>query len=356
MSKIYVNNNVFDRYRAGMDINSAINAEFGDVIAQRVKENPELEKLSPLNIVMRDAGINKYSTVGDIMNTAAYTTTGAESNQWLFPAWVSTTLQETAYAQDVLSYLVTASESVDGNVVKAASLDLMNAQNKKAIKKARVSELADLPLAKIAVGEKAITLWKHGRALEASYESIRRMRIDLLTKHMNAIAQDIAQQGFEDAVDVALNGDGNNNAAASLGTFTAGITAEELMGFLIDYWADTHMVADTITVGLAGFKKLAGMTFNSELVPGASHRISFNLPQIGSQNLTILYADMPKVSGHDVMLLTNKANTLQRFVENGSMVNEVQNFIQRQSRMMTFSENSGYAIMTNGTNKTVNLA
>ena len=349
---ITVNSKVIDLYMQGKSLNDAIRTVHEDEIQDVVSKNERLKELTPLNLVMRDAGINKYSTVGELMNTA-YTSGGLESNEWLFPAFVETTIREAIYADDILSYLCNTTIGVDSNIVKSAALDLLSDKNKRSVKKMRIAEGADLPTAKISIGEKAINLWKHGRAIEMTYETVRRMRIDLFTKQMGAIVKDITFQNFDAAVDVLVNGDGNANAASKIATLDnlAALTGESLAGAMIDYWFENHYIANTLTMNKEKFKKLVGMTFDSSLTPGATARLSFNIPQIGAQTVTILCGNVPQIGSKDVILMSNKDMSLIRYEENGSNIQENQSFARNQTNLLTVSENSGYAINTVGSNR-----
>lgn len=349
---ITVNSKVIDLYMQGKSLNDAIRTVHEDEIQDVVSKNERLKELTPLNLVMRDAGINKYSTVGELMNTA-YTSGGLESNEWLFPAFVETTIREAIYADDILSYLCNTTIGVDSNIVKSATLDLLSDKNKRSVKKMRIAEGADLPTAKISIGEKAINLWKHGRAIEMTYETVRRMRIDLFTKQMGAIVKDITFQNFDAAVDVLVNGDGNANAASKIATLDnlAALTGESLASAMIDYWFENHYIANTLTMNKEKFKKLVGMTFDSSLTPGATARLSFNIPQIGAQTVTILCGDVPQIGSKDVILMSNKDMSLIRYEENGSNIQENQSFARNQTNLLTVSENSGYAINTVGSNR-----
>ena len=349
---ITVNSKVIDLYMQGKSLNDAIRAVHEDEIQDVVSKNERLKELTPLNLVMRDAGINKYSTVGELMNTA-YTSGGLESNEWLFPAFVETTIREAIYADDILSYLCNTTIGVDSNIVKSATLDLLSDKNKRSVKKMRIAEGADLPTAKISIGEKAINLWKHGRAIEMTYETVRRMRIDLFTKQMGAIVKDITFQNFDAAVDVLVNGDGNANAATKIATLEnlGALTGESLAGAMIDYWFENHYIANTLTMNKEKFKKLVGMTFDSSLTPGATARLSFNIPQIGAQTVTVLCGDVPQIGSKDVILMSNRDMSLIRYEENGSNIQENQSFARNQTNLLTVSENSGYAINTVGSNR-----
>lgn len=359
--KVYVNNRVIDKYKSGMSLNDSITDVFHGVIQDKIKENEVFAKMTPLQMVMHDAGINKYSTVGDIMDQGSdYTTTGMESNDWLFPAWLESTLKEPAYEQNIIQYIVTTTQSVDSNIIRSATLDMRSDINKPNLKKARIAEGADLPLAKIFMGEKAITLWKRGRAIEMTYEAVRRMRIDLFTRHMNAIVNDMAYQNLDFAVDVLVNGDGNPDTKATQLGVTAnagGIESDELIGFLMDYWFKNHYSADTIVTSLDVAKQIGAMFFDTNLGAGASNNVRFNMPQfLGNQNVTVLAADIPKINGKDSIVLFNRANTLIRYEENGSNIQENQQFARNQTRLLTVSENSGYAIGVTGSNQYIEVA
>lgn len=351
---ICVNSKVIDKYKSGMSLNDSIAEVHAGEIQDKIKQNAAFEKMTPLQMVMHDAGINKYSTVGDIMDSAMYTSGGMDSNEWLFPAWVESTIREATYDQSIMNYLVTTSQGVDSNIVKSATLNMLSDENKPNLKKARVAEGADLPLAKIVMGEQAITLWKHGRAIEMTYEAVRRMRIDLFTRHMNAIINDMAFQNLDLAVDVLATGDGNvGSAATKIGTTaTAGsITNDELIGFLMDYWFKNHYNANTIVTSLDIAKQIGAMFFDTNLSSGASAQVRFNMPQFqNNQNVTVLAANLPKIGGKESIILLNRENTLIRYTENGSNIQENQQFARNQTRLLTVSENSGYAIGVAGSN------
>ena len=58
--------------------------------------------------------------------------------------------------------------------------------------------------------------------LVASYEALKFQKIDLFSVTLKQIGAHIARQQFADAVDVLLNGDGNENAAAVINAANAG--------------------------------------------------------------------------------------------------------------------------------------
>ena len=132
-----------------------------------------------------------------------------EESKVRFPEFVATQLRES------LPYLLATTTTIDGNAYRTIYCDDSDA-NKKAVKKARVTEAADLPKSRLKTRENAVKIWKYGRAIEASYEVIRRMRIDLLSVHVRRIGEQAAQDEVVDVLDIIKNGDGNDNTAAAV--------------------------------------------------------------------------------------------------------------------------------------------
>ena len=77
----------------------------------------------------------------------------------------------------------------------------------------RVDEGTEIPSTTVKVQENLVKLHKRGRMLVASYEAIRFQRLDLFSVTLRQIGAYIARMHLKDAIDVLMNGDGNNNAA-----------------------------------------------------------------------------------------------------------------------------------------------
>ena len=363
MPKICLNENVWNLYRSGYSLNDAISDTFQDEINERVNNNAKFGELTPIQMVMHDAAIKKSGTLYDIMkadvNNSAYVSGGVDTNQWLFPAWVETTLREDIYDTDILPYLVNSSIGVDATTVQSPTLNLMEPKNKKAIKRARIAEGADIPTGKISIGERAITLWKRGRAIELTYEAARRMRIELFQRQMRAIASDLAHQQAEAAIDVLINGDGNTGTDAQKiwTTQSAGtIKSADIINALIEYSFANHFNANTIVTPKQYLVEMSQMMYDSQLALGPSMQVTFNIPQMSNQNVTLIGTDEIKINGKDALILLNRDQSLVRYQENGSNIQEMDNFIRNQTKLMTLTENSGYAIGTIGSNMYIEVA
>lgn len=361
-TKICVNNSVVDKYMKGTRLNDAISEVFYGQIQDKIKDNEAFAKMTPMQMVMHDAGITSNSEVGDILNASSDYTSGGgfDNNEWLFPIWLEETIREPIYEKNIIGELVSNTVGIEGNIVKSPTLDLLSKENKPNMLKARIAEGADIPLAKITMGEQAISLYKYGRAIQMTYEAMRRMKVKIFIQHINAIISDIAGGNLDRATEILVNGDGNKDTSATkIGTTeNAGtIENEELIGFLVDYWFENHYAADTIVTSKNLFKKINTLLYDINLKLGLSSGISFRTPQfMPDQKITLLMANLPKMgNGSDGIVLLNKANTLVRYEENASNIQENQKNIRNQTNLLTVTENSGYAISVIGSNRFIEV-
>lgn len=229
------------------------------------------------------------------------------------------------------------------------------------LRKYRVAESAELPRTKIASSNDVIRLRKFGRAIEASYEVLRRAPID----HIAILIQKIGVQSQIDqvaaAMDVLVNGDGNANtaatnynlttldSAASAGTLTAkGWTAFKLK-FANPYVLTTELVQEAValqllmlTLGNANtLMSVAGFAgqftpINTNLADGSRLGVTSDAPSL-------------KVVGFDNRF------AIERVVEIGSNINEAERWILRQVEVLTMSENEAYCVWDPNASKTLNV-
>ena len=148
----------------------------------------------------------------------------------LFPEYVSRAVRQGMERADILPNLVATVTDIEGmdyrSIVSDASAD------DKTLKV--VAEGAAIPQTTVRTRANLVKLHKRGRMLVASYEALRFQRLDLFTVTLGQIGAYIARAQLRDAIDVLLNGDGNNNAAANVSSATAGTLA---YGDLLSLWA-----------------------------------------------------------------------------------------------------------------------
>jgi hypothetical protein len=213
------------------------------MLLERLDPSPADSKLDAFERLMKEAGIlTKNIPDKNIFASKVEAFYRTEENKILFPEYVARTLVKAMTEFPIMQYLIAARTPIDSNVYKAAYLDLNDAANKKATEMRRVTEAADLPLAKLKLGESAITLYKYGRAIEASYEALRRMSLDLFNIHIQKIGAHAADNKVAEILTVIKDGDGNNNAATTYkakdldSSFSTALTRTAWIKFLLKFY------------------------------------------------------------------------------------------------------------------------
>jgi len=139
----------------------------------------------------------------------------------LFPEYISRAVRQGVQGADKLSKILAATTLING--MDYRSITSVNDDASKELYD--VAEGAEIPTTTIKTQDNLVKLHKRGRMLVASYEAVRFQRLDLFTVTLRQIGAYIARSELKDAVDVLINGDGNNNAASSVSTATASTLA-----------------------------------------------------------------------------------------------------------------------------------
>lgn len=338
MAKIvFKEDHVSECYSKGVNILDLVRKEYKDEIADRVAKDEKLRGFDVFQLAMMDAGISKHSQVKDFMTT--------NDNRWLFPVFIDRTLRENIDSNNLLNYVISgAPVSVSGRNVEAAYLDMVNdAANKDAARKKRVTEGAELPKATISIGNTAIGLSKFGRAVEATYETIQYCSIDVFSRTLEYIANDISGQEFENAVDVLINGDGNNNAAEVNTTAASAIATSDLLTLAMDIYDGCKAPMDTIIAPRSIFMSLSQMMIATNggigIIPGSM----FKFPQGINNDITVIYSDsIPKAGGKEQLIGLASKFGLTKYVSEGSQLREYDKIITSQKEIGTISETVGF--------------
>ena len=148
----------------------------------------------------------------------------------LFPEYIARTVRQGMEEGDLLPYITAAVTRFDG--MDYRSITAQAGGDEKELR--QVDEGAQIPATTIKVQANLVKLRKRGRMLVASYEAVRYQKLDLFSVTLRQMGAHIARTQLEDAVDVLINGDGNNNAAAKDQVKTTGtLTYDDL----VDFWS-----------------------------------------------------------------------------------------------------------------------
>ncbi len=154
----------------------------------------------------------------------------------LFPEYIARTVRQGMEENDILPNIVATTTVIDA--MDYRSIYSVPTDDDKELKD--VAEGAEIPTTEIKTKEHLVSLKKRGRMLVASYEAIRFQKLDLFSVMLRQIGAYMQKQLLQDAVNVIIDGDGNENAAMaySVGTSPISGTSGKLeYNQLVEFWA-----------------------------------------------------------------------------------------------------------------------
>lgn len=228
----------------------------------------------------------------------------------------------------------------------------------------RVAQGAELPRVKIVGADRTVNLFKYGRALELTYEELRRQQIDRVAFWIARLALRTEIDKVEAIIDVAVNGDGNAGTAATVHNLTALDSAAIVPNLTLRAWLTFKV------------KFLNPYAITAALVQ-ESPAISLMLLNTGSANVPLLTIQQqggfgqftpinPELSDNVALGITSQAPASQivgmdtrfaveRVFEVGSNIQEQTAWIHRQVNVLTFSEVEGYIVFDQQGTRILNL-
>jgi hypothetical protein len=260
-----------------------------------------------------------------------------------------------------LSELVSMTTAIDGDAYRSYYLTYDAA----ALRRFRVGETADIPIAKLVGAENTVRLKKYGRGIQASYEDLRRMRVDKLAFYIQWMALQSEIDKVAAALDVLVNGDGNSNtvpvthnltaldAAATAGTLSLKGWLAFKMKFVNPYMVTTALMQEAVALQLA---LLNTGSANIPLVtlPNGQGGLNTGLSPINQFADNVRYgwtSDAPSLK----IVAFDKRFALERVTEIGSEISEMERYITNQTQIMTMTEVEGYAIIDGNATKILNV-
>ena len=178
----------------------------------------------------------------------------------LFPEYIARAVREGVEESNILPKITATTTVVDSLDYRSVYTDTQEKDKKLAT----VAEGAVIPATEIRSKSNLIHLSKRGRMLVASYEAIRFQKLDLFSVALRQIGSYIHTCHLQDAVDVILSGDGNNNAAQSFAIGTSpmsGTSGTLTYKQLVEFWAQFEpYTMNTLLCGTDVMVKLLGLT------------------------------------------------------------------------------------------------
>ena len=249
----------------------------------------------------------------------------------LFPEFVSRVVRQGLEEESVLPRITATVTRFDGMDYRSIA-SVPSEADKKLL---RVEEGAEIPQTTVRTQENLVRLHKRGRMLVASYEAIRFQKLDLFSVTLRQIGAQIGRMHLEDAVNVVLSGDGNDNPATVVEVASAGtLTYNDLLTFwngFEPYQLNTLLVGSDTMVKLLSLSQMqdaaAGLTF---------HGTGKLITPMGAKVLRSSAVPAGKIIGLD------KHYALE-MVKAGDVSVEYDKLIDRQLERAAITTISGYA-------------
>lgn len=229
----------------------------------------------------------------------------------------------------------------------------------------RVTELSEMPRTKLKGAENVTRTYVYGRVLEASYQSLRRIRLDKVRLFIQKLAVQNEIDKVAEIIDVIVNGDGNAGTAATVYNLTALDTSATAGTLTLAAWlafkmkfANPYMATIALCREAAALQLMLLNTGSANIplvmVQGTSGFGSLRQINPGLQDGMGLgwTADAP---ANQIVAFDNQWS-VERVVEVGSNIEEIQRWSTKQSQTLTISEGEGYAILDPQAAKVLNLA
>jgi len=284
----------------------------------------------------------RAATGRDVLTRGVYTSQDAIPGAWSAPYVEASQARAQQIAPAIpLARLVAITTPINSDAYRAFYLTDTTAQ----MRTARVEEFTEFPRAKLTGGDNTVRLYKYGRALEASYEVLRRQRIDRIALHLARMAVQNETDKVATAIDVLVNGDGNSNTAATtynLTTLDTATTASNLtwkawlafeMQFAAPYICQVALAQEAVALAV----RLLNYGTANNLLP----MTKFPTINPDGGNVALGWtADAPanKIVGIDTRF------ALEHVVEIGADIQEIERWATRQVQILTMSEVEGFAV------------
>jgi hypothetical protein len=278
----------------------------------------------------------------------------------LFPEWINRVARLSLIPDDVLNEIVGISTPIDGDAYRSFYVDYDNTK----LSKKRIAQGGEIPFVEMKTHENTIKLYKYGRAIKATYEMIRRMRIDMLALHIQLIMKQAGLDRATDAYNVLINGDGNANTAAYNYNKTTlqGGGSGDVFGYTA--WAKFlfNFFPYQMQTLIGGINEL--VTFLTMQAPNIDPLRLIEQLRFGQANSQGMMAQtifndyrivyLPAALAN-ILVGFDKRYSIEMVVEVGSDITEIDRLVTSQWQQIVISEVNGFAVFLPEARRTLTL-
>ncbi|WP_352404527.1 phage major capsid protein [Sporanaerobacter acetigenes] len=260
----------------------------------------------------------------------------------LFPEYVSRTVLVGLEEANILPDIVATTTPIDDDTYRSIYMDDgEDSKKRKGLK--RVGEGGSLPVTTIKTKEHVVNIFKYGRLLNASYEALRRKKLNVFEIFLQQMGRQIALDMAYDAVNVIINGDGNKNAAdefkisdATIGGTAGTLTYDEYIAFWAEF--DPYEM-NTVLAPKVQLKDI--LTLPEFKDPQAGFTFQKDGKLISPLGAKLVRADQVKELGVEGIVGLDKGLCLEEIVEQ-SVTTEHDKLIDKQFERTAISRVGGF--------------
>ncbi len=261
----------------------------------------------------------------------------------LFPEYVARAVRQGIEEANHLPQIIASVTNIDS--LDYRSITSIPTDEEKAL--VAVAEGEAIPETTVRTRDNLVKLHKRGRMLVASYEAIRFQRLDLFTVTLRQIGAHIAKSQLADAIDTIINGDGNDNAAATTAAISSGTLT---YADIVNLWKD--LAPYEMNVLIANNADAVNMLNISEFKDSAAglnfHATGKMITPIGAELIRSSSVPAGTVIGLD------KRCALE-MVKAGEVMTEYDKLIDRQLERAAITSIAGFAKIFTDASRTLKV-
>lgn len=261
----------------------------------------------------------------------------------LFPEYISRAVAQGVEENNSLNSIVATTTVIDGLDYRSIAME----GRAKDYYPATVNEGSYIPETKLSTQDNIIKLKKRGRTLSATYEAIRFQRLDLFTVALKQIGAAIATAELEDAINVLIEGDGNDNPISVIAASAGGLTYANM----VTLWLSLYPYKETTIIASPyALTQILNLSEFRDSAAGLNFHATGNLA-------TPFGAELVRVDSLNAssMIALDKNYALEK-VQSGTVTTEFDKLIDRQLERAAITSTVGFAKIFNGASMRMELA
>lgn len=244
----------------------------------------------------------------------------------LFPEYIARAVKQGMEANNVLPSIVATTTKID-----AIDYRSITSEDNKLVD---VAECAQMPQTIVKTQNNLVNLKKKGRMLVSSYEAVRFQHLDLFTVILKQIGAYISRAQLEDAVNVLINGDGNNNAASGISKAGSSLAYSDL----VSLWSElAPYELNTMLAPTSVMKSILNLSDMKDSNAGLNFHGTGNI--VTPMGATLINA--PSISSDTIVGIDRKCAL--EMVQAGDIVTDYDKLIDRQLERAAISVTTGFA-------------